>query len=195
MTMTEPKVSNVEIEALIAQQAIRERIYRYCRGEDRLDGQSSQSLWHADGTASYGSDLYHGPATGWAAAVHSNLANFTGSHHQVGNIIIELDGERASSESYVTARVWSIADDGAVTELVNIGRYLDRWSRRDGVWGVDHRRFVFDLAYRTNPVGPAAQDGSSDGRRAPDWFEGRQGTSDPSYEVLFQHGGAVAEPE
>lgn len=182
--MTDAPTPLSDVQALLDQHAIRERIYRYCRGEDRLDGQSSESLWHADGTASYGRDLYHGPASGWAAAVHSNLAKFTGSHHQVGNIIIELDGNRASSESYVTARVWDIAEDGAIKEMVSIGRYLDRWSRRGGVWGVDHRRFVFDLSYTTNPVGPAPSDGSSDGRRARDWSEGRQGTSDPSYEVL-----------
>lgn len=182
--MTDTSTTEAAIDALQSHQAIRDKLFRYCRGEDRLDSKSSESLWHADGTASYGSDLYRGPASGWAAVVHTNLSKFTGSHHQVGNIIIELDGDTAASEAYVTARVWNIAEDGAIDEIVNIGRYLDKWSRRDGVWGVDHRQFVFDLSYRTAPVGPAPADGSSDGRRARDWFEGRQGTGDPSYNVL-----------
>jgi SnoaL-like domain len=166
-----------------AKEEIREAIYRYCRGEDRLDAELSQSLWHADGTAKYGynGELFDGPASGWAERAHKGLANFSGSSHQVGNILIEVDGDRAASEAYVTARVWKISEDGVIWQRVTVGRYLDRWSLRDGRWAVDHRRFIFDLSYASEPAG---QPNDRPWETAPGWFEGTRGRQDPSYEVL-----------
>lgn len=166
-----------------AKEQIRDAIYRYCRGEDRLDGELSESLWHSDGTARYGynGEIFDGPANRWAQTAHAGLANFTGSSHQVANILIEVDGDQAVSESYVTARVWKIADNGVIWQRVTVGRYLDQWSCRDGVWAVDHRRFIFDLSYSSHPAG---ERNDRPWETSPGWFEGTRGRHDPSYEVL-----------
>jgi hypothetical protein len=170
--MTDELTREQAIDELLAKQAIRDAICRYCRGEDRQDMKLSRSLWHPDGTAKYGKDLFDGPAREWS---HERLAQHLGSHHQVGNMIIEVNGDRAVSETYVTARLWKKTDDGKLLQRVSMGRYLDRWSRRDGIWAVDHRRFVFDLSY---------DDASTVTSRNLDWFEGRNDAKDPSYEVL-----------
>ena len=163
----------MDINELLAKQAIRDAIYRYCRGEDRMDAKLSASLWHPDGTATYGRDgaLFNGPASAWSQA---GLAGYTGSSHQVTNIIIEVEGDRAVSEAYVTARLWKMSNDSQIWQRVTVGRYLDRWSCRGGVWAVDHRRFIFDMSCASTPTR----------ERDPDWFEGRQGREDPSYDVL-----------
>ena len=60
---------------------------------------------------------------------------------------LELDGDRASSESYVTVVLWTKPDAaGRQRELVGRGRYLDRWSRRGGRWAIDHRIHLLDLS-------------------------------------------------
>lgn len=172
------------IHDLLAKQEIQEAIYRYCRGEDRLDAALSTSLWHADGSATYGfgGGLFDGPVTQWAQTVHAGLATYSGSAHQVSNILIEVDGDRAASEAYVTARLWRITE-GMISEHVTIGRYLDQWSRRGGVWAADHRRFIFDLTYVTTADMPSP-DKARPWESDPDWFEGRHGGADPSYDLM-----------
>ena len=78
-----------------------------------------------------------------------------GHSHQVTNILIEVDGDRAGSESYVTARLWNRSESGEIIQLVAVGRYVDRWSRRDGIWAIDHRHFVDDPVYTTVRPAPA----------------------------------------
>ena len=66
-------------------------------------------------------------------------------------MLIEVSGDRAVSESYVTVTLWTPADaDGKVLEIVARGRYLDKWSvqaGRDGQarWGIDSREHVLDM--------------------------------------------------
>ena len=35
--------------------------------------------------------------------------------------------------------------DGRVLQMNVLSRYLDRWSKRDGRWAIDHRHCVFDM--------------------------------------------------
>jgi hypothetical protein len=64
--------------------------------------------------------------------------------HQITNVIIDLDGDRAGSESYVMASLQMKA--GEQTKQMSVwGRYIDRWSRRDGRWGIDKRVTVIDF--------------------------------------------------
>ena len=67
--------------------------------------------------------------------------------HQITNVLIELDGDRATSEAYVTVALWPPpAADGGQTELVGRGRYLDRWERRGDVWAIAHRLHLLDMS-------------------------------------------------
>ena len=60
--------------------------------------------------------------------------------------------------------------DGGRTEIVARSRYLDRWSRRDGRWAIDHRVHVADTQTFT-PLPADAQ--------APP--QGRRDATDPSF--------------
>ena len=48
------------LAALIDRQAITDQIYRYCRAMDRMDHEQGYAIWHEDGTADYGSDVFQG---------------------------------------------------------------------------------------------------------------------------------------
>jgi len=163
------------IEELLAKQAITEVIYRYCRALDRMDRELAASVWHPDGTADYGPTMYQGTGAGfidWVWAAHETML---GHSHQIANVLVEVDGDRAGSESYVTATLWAEFEPGVLTTIVSRGRYIDRWSRRDGVWAIDHRRFAEDLTLTTTPGGAPPAAGTSPARRD---------RSDPSYDVL-----------
>ena len=59
--------------------------------------------------------------------------------------MIRLNGDdRAVSEAYFTASLHTEPKNGIVTEHLWRGRYLDRWSRRAGKWGIEHRQVLFD---------------------------------------------------
>ena len=164
------------VDVLVAKQAISEVIYTYCRALDRMDLELAHTVWHPDGTADYGATMFRGPGAGFLEWVWVQHAGMMGHSHQITNILIEVDGDRAASEAYVTAALRLPADGEQATEIVSRGRYVDTWSRRDGRWAIDHRRFAEDFT-STYPV-VAMEPGD------PAIRTGRRDRDDPSYAVL-----------
>jgi hypothetical protein len=133
-----------DLQAVADRQAITDQIYRYCRAMDRVDHELGYSIWHPDGTADYGETVFQGLGRDFIDHVciqHGHLLNHS---HQVTNIVIELDGDKAGSEAYVTANL-RMKRDGKLLQMTVISRYIDRWSRRDGRWAIDHRHTVMDM--------------------------------------------------
>ncbi len=163
------------IDEIIATQQIRDVLSRYCRGLDRMDREMARSVWHPGGTASY-LGMFEGTGDGFVEWVWKSHEAMERHSHQITNVLAEVEGDRAISESYVTAVLWTLpASDGSRTEITARGRYLDRWSRRDGRWAIDHRIHVLDMQSQA-PL--AAGDVSPESARDP---------SDPSFE-FFRRG-------
>jgi hypothetical protein len=165
------------LDELLAKQAIAEVIYGYCRGLDRMDRDLALDTWHEDGTADYG-PVFNGTGAGFVDWVWNAHTAFTAHSHQVTNILIHVDlGDNAAvSESYVTVALRTAPNEGSVIDIVGRGRYLDRWSHREGRWAIDHRQYVDDFQAVYPMAATEATDRStSTGRRGPD---------DPSYGVL-----------
>ncbi|MEE4660649.1 MAG: nuclear transport factor 2 family protein [Halieaceae bacterium] len=118
---------------------------QYCRSLDRMDKPMAYAVWHDDGTAHY-HDIYEGSGHGFVDWVWEAHAAMERHSHQIANTLIEVSGQRAVSEAYVTVCLWTLPDEaGAQQEIVGRGRYLDRWSQRDGRWAIDHREHVLDM--------------------------------------------------
>jgi hypothetical protein len=149
--------------------AITGQIYRYCRSVDRLDVPLGHRVFHPDSYADFGS--YKGSGRGWIDHVCQEHLKFLHHSHQVTNIIIDIDGDRAGSESYVTATLRS-RDASKVFQRQFWARYVDAWSRRDGVWAIDKRECVIDF------------DSISEVTSLADHQRSRRDASDPSYGVL-----------
>src|SRR5579872_3721315 len=84
-----------------AKQAITEIMHRYCRGMDRMDRGLTLSCWHPGGTDDH-APLYVGSAAGfveWLWPVHAAMVC---TRHVVSNILIEVEGDTATSETYWT---------------------------------------------------------------------------------------------
>lgn len=129
--------------------AIAEVLHRYCRGMDRMDRELTLSCWHPGGTDEH-APLYAGSAAGfvdWLWPVHAAML---GTRHVLTNIIIEVDGDRAVSESYWNVTLRVPRGDGVV-DIFGGGRYLDRLECIDGVWAFRHRCSVHDWD-RVEPV-------------------------------------------
>ncbi|MEU9447717.1 nuclear transport factor 2 family protein [Streptomyces sp. NPDC048277] len=134
------------LAALAAKDAIRDVLHSYSRGLDRMDRALAESVWHGGGTADYG-PAYRGSATGFLDFVWPFHAGFRSHSHLVANEFIRLDlsSGTATSETYVAVWLQTAPEDGFVTDQIHRGRYLDRWSLRDGRWAIDHRDYVGDM--------------------------------------------------
>ena len=159
------------VRELLDRHTIMDLIYRYCRSVDRLDVPLGHSIWHDDGIADYGETIYQGNGRGaidFICAQHSKTLHHS---HQVSNILIDLNGDRACSESYAIATL-RIRRGERLQQMTVWSRYIDRWSRRNGRWGLDKRIAIrdFDEVRDVVPLG--------------DHDVGRRDRSDPSYAVL-----------
>jgi len=161
-----------ELDILASKQAITEVLYRYCRALDRMDADLARSVWHPGGTADYGA-MFQGSGDGFMEWVWEAHGSMQAHSHQITNVLIEVDGDEARSEAYVTVALRTLPNDGVVTDIVSRGRYLDRFSRRAGRWAIDHRRFVEDLQHLQSGGGDAAVK-----------VDGRRDREDPSYDIL-----------
>ena len=125
-----------------ARLAIMDQLYRYCRSVDRLDVATGHGVFHADATGDF-SPGYKGTGRGWIDYICEKHREFLHHSHQVTNIIIEIDGDRAGSESYVFATLQR-QDGETVVQHEFWARYIDSWSWRDGVWAIDARECIVD---------------------------------------------------
>jgi hypothetical protein len=181
---------------LLAKQQIRDAMARYARGIDRRDEALVRSAYHQDSVDSHGFGM---DAPGWdlAAMVRPDGNGFptewTSTTHMLGQHYIEVDGDTAQSEVYFeyTARLRD--PEGTEWRMVNSGRYLDRWVRREGVFRIIKRTVVYDGEVHTEPVrtnwpGPDHEvpKVTWGGQEIPSagtvW--GTSGPDDPSYELF-----------
>ncbi|MFV9431606.1 nuclear transport factor 2 family protein [Rhodococcus aetherivorans] len=152
--------------------AIMEQIYRYCRSVDRLDVPLGHSVFHEKSYVDYGPGVYKGDGRGVIDYICQAHSEFLSHSHQVSNILIDIDGDRAGSEAYVTATLRT-GDPARPREIRVYGRYIDSWSRREEKWGIDRRDVVidFDSVSEVSPVQTEVR--------------GTRDQSDPSYQVFL----------
>ncbi len=171
-----------QLQIMLEKQAIAELLMTYCRAVDHLDVPTLRTLFHpgsqhkhgfeGPSSSTDGSDDFIGYATGF-------LNTFSRTHHQLGNVFIEIDGDVAHSESYFTAfhRRRALEDpmageDATETEMdyYVAGRYLDRWEKRDGAWKITHRTGMTDWTRLEEPTTPALDLAPKDvaGQHGPD---------------------------
>jgi SnoaL-like protein len=142
-----------DVEVLPAERAIRRALQNYCRGIDRLDRELLASAWHPGATVDY-VGAFTGTAEELVDFFMELHLEFSSHSHQVTNLTVEVQGDAAVSEAYVTARLRRTEPDtGREIDHVVAGRYLDRWSKRDGAWAIDHRTYYNDVHSHYEVVG------------------------------------------
>lgn len=169
----------VDRDVLVAKQACQDTLMRYARGVDRCDPELVRSAYHPDAYDDHGG--YQGGVDGFIAWLKPTVqGGFACTMHKLGNMLIEVDGDRAFAETYAVAHHVSgdVASAGA-TDLVMGVRYLDRLEDRGTGWKIADRRMSFEWE-RSVEIGSQ--------REYPGFLRGRRDGSDP---VLA----AMAHPE
>lgn len=146
-------------------EAIRLLLGRIARGTDRFDTALLAESIHADAVLDMGGAS---PMSGaaFAAALKPPAVPRPGRMHIITNEQIEVDGDAASSETYILSCQDVLIDDVRKTRL-RAGRYLDRFARREGVWKLSARTLIDEWS-RIDEVVEAIAHGAHSGRPAPD---------------------------
>jgi hypothetical protein len=143
MELAEDSASQLEV--LMAEHAMRQALYRYCRGADRADAESMMSAFHPDAIDNHGG--YQGLAAHYVRQYVEGIQTINRMvMHTISNLLVSLrDRDHASSEAYFVSYLVPIPS-GGVEGVVDCfgGRYLDEWERRDGIWAIRERTVVHD---------------------------------------------------
>ena len=139
--------------------AIRELIDAYAHCADRRDATGQMALFTEDTRflvfMEHGVDEptqeLHGRES--LAPVFDNLNVYAVTMHFNGQSTVDLDGSRASGESYCLAHHLTIAEDGGRTMMVASIRYLDEFVKQDGRWLFAERRLMVNWT-ETRPSTP-----------------------------------------
>ena len=155
---------------LVAKDAIRDVVYRYCRGIDRLDLDLVRSCYHSDGTDSHGS--FEGGVDAYLAWVEPLLSRYDRTFHFIGNLLIDFDNPTrgrvsprlasavadptvptvACCESYGIAHHES-AGGPTHANLVTGFRFIDRFEDRGKGWAIASRTAVTEWSRKDDESG------------------------------------------
>lgn len=129
-----------DLVELIAERDIARTLNRYARMLDTKDWSMIGEIFAEDISYVYGpnpGDMSNGIAP-LLARFRRNLDVCGGTQHLLGSIVIEVDGDRATSSAYVQARHMGI---GAMVgrHFDSNGEYADRWEKRAEGWRIVHR--------------------------------------------------------
>ncbi len=155
------------LQRLVDRANIEDVMLRYARGADRRNWELVRTTFHEDATD------HHGDFKGtrdefidWVSTSHASVAKST---HFLGNCLIEFGTDDvAAVETYFIAvlRLGAEAEshrqmlvDNAASgkpddlRVEVIGRYVDRFERREGAWRIARRRVVFDTIHTQAAAG------------------------------------------
>lgn len=130
-----------EVRDLAARRDIKQAVYRYIRGQDRLIPEIQASAFHPGAQVDCG--LFKGDGDEWTAWAQGVLGAMARTQHLLGQIDIEVDGDRATGEVYFLA--WHrILEEGQERDWFWAGRYIDEYACIEGKWGIVKRRELVD---------------------------------------------------
>jgi hypothetical protein len=142
--------SERDLQWLIDRMKIRDCLGRYTRGLDRHDAPLIASAFWPEARISY-RGRFEGTLDDFAEWSNRSHAERWSQHsHNITNQNVTFDqsGDGADVESYVLFFHRSLGE----TVEVGVGRYIDRFVRRDSDWRISSREFVVDMMFKAEPL-------------------------------------------
>ncbi len=122
---------------LLDERDIARRLMAFARAMDARDWEAVRSLLADDAEAEFG----RGPEIGADRIVESirEFLDVCGpTQHLLGNIAVDVDGDTAVSQAYVSDMHLGTGMHATAT-FSTLGEYRDRWRCIDGEWLIVHR--------------------------------------------------------
>jgi hypothetical protein len=139
-----------KLTELADREAIRDCLYRYCRGVDRVDRESLKGAYWPDATDHHG--RYSGSVSGFFDWAEEGFRLGWRNIHQIHNVLIEFQsGSTAIVESYFSAYTLGQNRRGGARQYLMAGRYCDVFEKRGQAWRIAKRVVVYDWVDRQTP--------------------------------------------
>lgn len=170
-------MDGAKLQMLLDKDAIRDCIYRYCRGIDRADEAALASAYWPDAYDNHGA--FAGSAPEFLDWVRAAWAGKPRNIHNVNNILIAFRSDgRAEVETYFLALQRGTGADKVERQFLLAGRYCDLFEKRGDEWRVKQRTVVYDWVDQQTP--PADSETARFGLRQP---IGTSFPDDPVYRI------------
>lgn len=163
------------LQTLLDKQALHELVMSYCRGIDRRDYQLAKSVYHEDAREERGA-IFTGTGYGFVDFAAGDCVNYEITVHRIFNTLFRVNGDKAEGEIYCEA--YHRTKGTNPMEITAGGRYIDRYEKRNGQWGIIYRTATMDRC-EMKPVDQEAYRQFVAGSIA-----GKPGKDDLSYQVL-----------
>lgn len=159
-----------ELKTLLAKDAIRDQIYTYCRALDRIDVELGCSIFSEDSKVDYGE--FKGSGRDFFTDMMDQHRGMISTHHMMTNILIEVKGDKAVSETYMYAACKFPGKEKPFTVQARC-RDIDKWEFRDGKWVIVERIVCGDNTFIIVP-----------NRDLPNYNGDRDNKEDPAYKYF-----------
>ena len=127
---------------LADREAIKECLYRYSRGVDRLDADMVRSAYWPDCVDNHMG--FVGNAEEFIAWSFPIMSTMDQSQHFIANVLMSINGDSADVESYFYGFHRINTPEGTKSDVIGAGRYVDRLEKRDDEWRIKERMVVTD---------------------------------------------------
>lgn len=127
----------MSLDLLLAERDIARALTRIARAMDARDWDALLAELTEDATGELGTGPLANPAE-IVALIRRYLDPCGPTQHLLGNLLVEVDGDRAEGRCYVSDMHLGPAGKEHVT-FATLGDYHDRWRRVGGVWKLCHR--------------------------------------------------------
>jgi hypothetical protein len=162
---------------LADREAIRDCLMRYSRGIDRRDPELLRGVYWP-GAVDEHLDFV-GTGEDFIDYVIPALSRMDQTMHLLGNILIDIQGDEASVETYFQAFHRLRLDGEERRDFEAAGRYVDRFAKRDDEWRIARRVVIIDW-FRAYPDSADWSNGVLGNRTEP----GGHKPDDRSYALL-----------
>lgn len=139
--MTSHDRFDLTIEDVIDREKIRSVLMRYVRGIDRRDADLLRTVYWPEAIDDH--TIYSGGVEGFIEFFFDHYKNHTIYMHNIGSIIIEVEGDTAKVESLYTY-FHRRPENGNYVDLVSAGRYIDKMEKRRNEWRIAERTVTLD---------------------------------------------------
>jgi hypothetical protein len=145
--------TSYNIDRLQSRAEIMDVMALYCHATDRRNWKLMEFVFHEDAKWSLASLQGQTWRESLAVGIKLFERHILATSHQLGNVLMRIDGDVAITEAYCTAyhRVRADAPPGGPFggvgyeyDLVGGLRYVDRFERRNGTWRIAERHGLSD---------------------------------------------------
>ncbi len=130
-------MSDSSLDILLAEREIYRALVAIARAMDERDWEALRGILLPDATADLGTGALVGRES-MVSVIRRFLDACGPTQHLLGNVLIDLRGDEATSRCYVSDLHKGAGGKSELT-FSTLGDYHDRWRRVDGVWRLSHR--------------------------------------------------------